>query len=140
MVAEKRQWPTFEEGPCENALTVLGDGSLLSVMRIDGGDGKPHMQHKPLLQARSHDKAKSWQASLMADPIRASRPRLITMPSGPVALLTIRPSIMLWISVRPALPEALRAATPDRLPLWRRPTASAPTGRGTTWPRRTTAR
>ena len=30
-----------EEGPCENDLTIMGNGSLLNVFRTDGGDGQP---------------------------------------------------------------------------------------------------
>ena len=55
VVASNQDYPQFEEGPNENALVTLGSGDLLSIIRIEGGDGLPHMRHMPLLSTRSSD-------------------------------------------------------------------------------------
>jgi hypothetical protein len=97
VVASNQQWPQFEEGPNENAMVALPSGDLLSIIRIEGGDGLPHMQHKPLLCARSATSGRSWSASLMRTDIRSARPRLLRLGST-LLLLAIRPSLSLWTS------------------------------------------
>ena len=48
-------FPASGEGPNENALALTADGAVLSVARMDGGDGKAWGDHrfKPYYASRS---------------------------------------------------------------------------------------
>lgn len=98
VVASHAQYPQFEEGPNENSLVALPNGDLLSIIRIEGGDGLPHTRHRPLLQARSSDQGCSWVSSVMRSDIRSARPQLLELSGGVLLLLAIRPSFLLWSS------------------------------------------
>jgi hypothetical protein len=87
-----------EEGANENALTLMSDGvGLLCVMRIDGGDGMPHGYHSPYAMAISRTAGASWEPwQLMRSDIRSARPKLLTLPAGPILLVGGRPGLHVW--------------------------------------------
>ena len=99
VVASNQQYPQFEEGPNENAVVATSSGDLLSVIRIEGGDGLPHMRHLPLLCARSTNGGGTWTSQVMRKDIRSARPRLVQLAGGIVMLMAIRPTLSLWTSV-----------------------------------------
>ena len=61
-VATAAQFPGSGEGPNEHSLALLADGSLLVVLRMDGGDGLRWGDHrtKNYHSSRSLDCARSW--------------------------------------------------------------------------------
>ena len=123
----------FEEGPNENSLVALQNGDLLSIIRIEGGDGLPHNRHLPLLSAKSSDGGVSWSSTIMRDDIRSARPRLLRLGSA-LLLLAIRPSLSLWTSATGGeswseeinLAAAHNAALPSRSALRFCPEFAAP--------------
>ena len=103
--------PDSEEGPSENALTLLANGSVLAVFRTDGGDGKPCAgalpcpgggghRMAPYAAAVSNDGGASWlpprslpaAVSGGALAVGSVRPRLLTLASGALLLSGGRPS------------------------------------------------
>lgn len=107
VVASQYEYPEGEEGPNENALTLLPDGTLLSVMRFDGGDGKPHMRHRMYLMATSADQGRTWASKRMPYSgsllhpnamVGSARPHVLTLDDGTVLLLGIRPLFGLWVN------------------------------------------
>jgi hypothetical protein len=91
-----------EEGANENAVTLTANGSLLAVMRVDGGDGDPNHLHRPFVQSLSHDGGLSWSPPRSLGPsVLSARPMLLRVPNGRTGgaslLLTGgRPRLMLW--------------------------------------------
>ena len=69
VVAAAAQLPGVAEGPSENALATLRNGSVLCVMRVEGQSG----HHSPYRSAVSDDGGESWH-SLRALPA-GERPR-----------------------------------------------------------------
>jgi hypothetical protein len=76
------------EGPCEPDLTVLADGTLLLVFRMNS--------NMNLMLSRSGDEGKSWSA-----PVRMNAwavfPQLRTLSNGALILSSGRPGIDLWV-------------------------------------------
>ena len=58
MVAAAAQLPRVAEGPSENALAALRNGSVLCVMRVEGQSG----HHSPYRSAISDDGGESWHS------------------------------------------------------------------------------
>ena len=71
-----------EEGPNENDVVRLKDGSLLVVMRKDGGDGVPHHSHVPYLFASSSDQGHSWKIQEAPKGLLSARPRAVSLANG----------------------------------------------------------
>lgn len=84
------------EGPNENALVQLKDGTLLCIMRIDGGDGPTHA-HRPYAIAHSGD-GKSWSRSPLSAQVGSARPRAQVLANGAIVLSGGRPLLNLWVS------------------------------------------
>jgi hypothetical protein len=76
------------EGPGENDLVLLGDGSLLAVFRVDSCN--------VYWMARSTDKGASFSKAT-ALPFGSARPKLLMMPSGQPLLAGGRPGLFLWL-------------------------------------------
>ena len=76
VVAAAAQLPGVAEGPSENALATLRNGSVLCVMRVEGQSG----HHSPYRSAVSDDGGESWH-SLRALPagVGSVRPRLLPL-------------------------------------------------------------
>ena len=82
VIANASAWPDSFEGPNENSLVLLKDGkTLLSVIRVDGGDGClpktwPKLCAGPYsdyIKCTSQDAARTWQCESMVG-IGAARP------------------------------------------------------------------
>jgi hypothetical protein len=92
--------PDSEEGPNENDLALMSDGSsIICVLRLDAGDGRtprpPDMQPHhflPYVKVVSRDGAKTWSKAVSLVDTRGfmmgcARPRLLGMgPGGGVVL------------------------------------------------------
>jgi hypothetical protein len=76
------------EGPGENDLVRLKDGSLLAVFRVDSCH--------PYLTSRSTDGGVHWSTPNSL-PFGSARPKLLLMPSGQPLLSGGRPGLWLWI-------------------------------------------
>ena len=76
VVAAASELPRVAEGPSENALALLRNGSVLCVMRVEGQSG----HHSPYHSAVSDDRGLSWH-SLRPLPagVGAVRPRLLRL-------------------------------------------------------------
>ena len=46
--------PGAEEGPCENDLAIMPNGSVISIFRTDGGDGQPCGGARPCVNSSGH--------------------------------------------------------------------------------------
>ena len=90
--------PDSEEGPNENDLALLSDGSIICVIRLDAGDGRKalppdHVAHHMLQYVKtiSRDNGKTWsKAADLVDTRGAmmgcARPRLLGLSGGGVVL------------------------------------------------------
>lgn len=86
IIANSTQYPKSQEGPNENAMAVLADGSVLVVMRVDAGDGPeshPYSNYESLI---SRDGGYTWQAQGSLPDQGCARPRLLRL-AQPSALL-----------------------------------------------------
>ena len=81
--------PRAVEGPCEPALAVLADGSVLLVFRLQSGF--------PLWAAKSESGGQSWTVPEQITPW-AVWPQLLMLSTGQLLLSSGRPSICLWVS------------------------------------------
>lgn len=86
-ILDAASWPTSEEGPNENDLALLRDGSILCVIRVDGGDGRKTHHMQPYVRTISRDGGKSWSnAVAMKDTagnlVGCARPRLLALPGA----------------------------------------------------------
>jgi hypothetical protein len=90
--------PDSEEGPNENDLAVLSDGSIICVIRLDAGDGskslppdkKPH-HFLPYVKTVSKDGGKTWSKAVSLVDTRGvmmgcARPRLLGLTGGGVVM------------------------------------------------------
>ena len=105
VVASADEVPYAHEGPSENALAYLANGSLLCVMRVEGESG----HHSPYISKVSDDEGRSWKhlRSLRAWPGAdlapgCVRPRLASL-NGSLVLAGGRPSptshdILVWLN------------------------------------------
>ena len=85
--------PDSEEGPSENALTLLANGSVLVVFRTDGGDGKP-CAARCRVQAAV---ATGWRRTPPRSPTTAARAgfrRARCPPPSPAARSRWAPSVL----------------------------------------------
>jgi hypothetical protein len=85
IIADPSHFPTAEEGPSENGLVVLDDGSnrVACVFRIDGGDGHPTHQMLPYGIAFSVDGGVTWtKPKMLAKGIGCACPQLMSIPGG----------------------------------------------------------
>ena len=74
VVAAAAQLPRVAEGPSENALAALRNGSVLCVMRVEGQSG----HHSPYRSAVSDDGGESWHSlCALPDGVGSVRPRLL---------------------------------------------------------------
>ena len=109
---------TVWQGPGENDLVVLQDGSLLSVFRVQSCH--------PYRSSRSQD-GRSWTAPTLLAPnvLGSVRPKLLRLPSGQLLLSGGRPGLSMWISTDAAADTWTRiniAAVHNRLvsdPSWK---------------------
>ena len=91
------------EGPNECDITTLADGkTLMSVIRIDGGDGRlpgakgmPAHAHSPYVAATSKDGGKTWVTKTRMKPstndnrqLGCARPRLLSFGKGAPLVLS----------------------------------------------------
>jgi len=97
-IADAADYPASEEGPNENALAVLADGSLACVFRTDAGDGKPGRPFARYALATSADGGRTW-ARGGATGAGAARPRLLHLgasaPPGARAPAPARAPVLL---------------------------------------------
>lgn len=91
-----------EEGPNECDIATLADNTtLLSVVRIDAGDGQapgavgmPHGAHQPYVACRSATGGKTWDCKRMKPSLNdgrqlgCARPRLLSFGSGAPLVLS----------------------------------------------------
>ena len=89
IVANASWFKKSQEGPSENALALLADRkTLLTVMRMDGGDGVPgsplccSRRHTFYYGARSTDTARSWTKPTAILGTGSARPRLAQLGNG----------------------------------------------------------
>ena len=90
--------PHSEEGPNENDLALMSDGSIICVIRLDGGDGRkvlpPDMKAHhmlPYVKTVSTDGGKTWSKPVSLVDTRGmmmgcARPRLLGLTGGGVVL------------------------------------------------------
>lgn len=90
--------PDSEEGPNENDLALLSDGSIICVIRLDAGDGRktlpPDMKPHHMLsyvKTVSKDGGKTWsKAASLIDTrgmmMGCARPRLLGLTGGGIVL------------------------------------------------------
>jgi hypothetical protein len=72
--------PDSEEGPNENDLALLPDGSVLAVVRLDAGDGRPDHPFRPYVRSVSTDGGRTWsRAQSLGDGVGCARPRLLSL-------------------------------------------------------------
>jgi hypothetical protein len=96
-----------EEGPNENDVVRLKDGSLLVVIRKDGGDGVPHHAHVPYIFASSSDLGHSWKIQEAPKSLLSARPRAVSLPNGATFIAGGRPALNLWVSTDPSKESSL---------------------------------
>ena len=79
------------EGPGENDVVRLKDGTLLSVFRVDSC--------APYWHSRSSDAGLTWSppAALSKDVNGSARPKLLLLPNGQPLLSGGRPGLFLWL-------------------------------------------
>jgi len=77
-----------EEGPNENDLAMLDDGTtILCVCRLDAGDGPLTRPYVPYVALRSTDGGRTWSAPVsLGEGVGCARPRLLSMPAGGIVL------------------------------------------------------
>jgi len=97
--------PDSEEGPNENDVVLLKDGkTIMSVIRLDAGDGPLTHPYRPYVTTFSTDRGKTWtKASSLAKGVGCARPRLMGTDSGAIALSggRLNPTnrdVLLWIN------------------------------------------
>jgi len=79
--------PQSEEGPNENDLVLLADGTIMCVVRLDAGDGPVSRPYRPYWRVLSRDGGFSWtNASSLPKGVGCARPRLLRMDDGHVIL------------------------------------------------------
>eukprot|EP00729_Bicosta_minor_P006105 gene6105-11830_t len=83
--------PHSEEGPNENDLALMADGSIICIIRLDGGDGRPDHYMLPYTKVVSKDGGQTWsKATSMTDTrgqmMGCARPRLLGLTGGGVVL------------------------------------------------------
>ena len=90
--------PDSEEGPNENDLALLSDGSIICIIRLDAGDGRkvlpPDMKAHhmlPYVKTVSRDGGKTWSKPTSLVDTRGlmmgcARPRLLGLSGGGVLL------------------------------------------------------
>ena len=77
-IAHAADFPESLEGPNENDVIELPDGSLLAVVRLDGEAADP-AQDKPYYAARSHTSGASWTSATPLPGTGCVRPRLLLL-------------------------------------------------------------
>lgn len=85
IIADPSHFPTAEEGPSENGLALLDDGSnrIACVFRLDGGDGHPNHQMLPYGIAFSGDGGLTWSTpKMLKEGIGCACPQLMAIPGG----------------------------------------------------------
>jgi hypothetical protein len=98
-IAEPSDAPWGKDGPCEPALLVLPDQTLLAVMRTDGAGANDFSGRRglgPMLLARSRDGGQTWEKSRMPAP--GVMPKLLRMESGVLVCAFGRPGNSLLFS------------------------------------------
>ena len=75
--------PQSEEGPNENDLVVLKDGkTILSVIRLDAGDGYLTHRYAPYVTVKSTDGGFTWsKPTELPNTVGCARPRLLLLGS-----------------------------------------------------------
>ena len=66
------------EGPNENSLALLNNGSLMCIMRLDAGDAGRYHRYASSLSSDGH----SWSVAKMLNGVGAARPRLLRLGSS----------------------------------------------------------
>lgn len=98
VVASAMQVPYAHEGPSENALARLHNGSLLCVMRVEGESG----HHSPYISVVSDNEGRTWHSlRSLANRAGCVRPRLLSLDTGGLVLAGGRPNatshdVLLW--------------------------------------------
>eukprot|EP01043_Picozoa_sp_COSAG02_P006045 COSAG02_NODE_168_length_31711_cov_68.337973_28_plen_400_part_00 len=67
------------EGPNENSLALLNNGSLVCIMRLDAGDAGRYHRYASSI---SLDDGHSWSVAKMLNGVGAARPRLLRLGSS----------------------------------------------------------
>jgi hypothetical protein len=97
--AAATSWPASQEGPNENDVVLLKDGrTLLVVLRVDGGDGRPDQRHAPFLLATSTDRGETWALRAAPAFMLSARPRAVVLPNGALVVSGGRPALSMWVS------------------------------------------
>ena len=91
-----------QEGPNENDLTLLADGRILCVVRIDAGDGFSTHPYSPYHASTSSDGGVTWTPLVSLGPgVGCARPRLGTFGNSVVLAGRLSPTnrdIFLWLN------------------------------------------
>lgn len=95
-------WMLLYPGPNENDVVRLKDGSLLVVIRKDGGDGVPHHAHVPYIFASSSDQGHTWKVQEAPKKLLSARPRAVSLAKGATFIAGGRPALNLWVSADPS--------------------------------------
>lgn len=75
--------PDSEEGPNENDLALLRDGSILCVFRLDAGDGRQAHPFRSYAKSVSTDGGLTWSTPVpLPKSIGCARPRLLRLAAG----------------------------------------------------------
>jgi hypothetical protein len=78
IIADAAAFPASQEGPNENALSLLSDGvTVACVLRLDAGDGPDSHPYAHYALATSADGGRSWQQRGALPTAGAARPRLL---------------------------------------------------------------
>ena len=87
-IADAASFPQSEEGPNENDLALLKDGTtILCVIRLDAGDGPKTHQYMPYAKATSNDGGRTWaRVDIMQPGVGCARPRLMRFDNGALVL------------------------------------------------------
>lgn len=77
-IAAAAATPASEEGPNENALSLLSDGKTIAcVLRLDAGDGMETHPYKNYAVAQSTDLGRTWSAAVELATAGCARPKLL---------------------------------------------------------------
>ena len=90
IIANASDFTSSEEGPNENDLTLLADGStIMAIIRMDAGDGPETHPYKNYARSISTDGGKSWSTATPIPNVGCARPRLLMLGEanqGPLVL------------------------------------------------------
>ena len=75
-IADATDFPDSQEGPNENDISLLSDGSVACVFRLDAGDGPDTHPFSHYFLRTSTDGGRTWSAGALLPTAGSARPRL----------------------------------------------------------------